>query len=332
MLMIGGGTPVPLNRSAKTLVAGHSGLAGSAITRHLRRNGFDRLLLPTRDELELRNQREVHDWFAANKPEYVFLAAGTVGGIWANTTRPAEFIYDNLMIHATVVHAAYLHGVSKLLSLGSSCIYPRNAPQPMPENALLTGPLEPTNEAYAVAKIAGMKLCQAYRAQYGCDFISGMPTNLYGPCDNFNPESGHVIGGLIRRFHDAKVAGTRQVVVWGTGDVQREFMYVDDLADACLFLMDEYSDDGHVNIGTGRELRIAELADLVRATVFPDAEIVFDPAKPDGTPRKLLDTSQLLGLGWTPTTNLEDGLRQAYEWFCEHSIDHGPAVDSAPAH
>jgi GDP-L-fucose synthase len=305
------------DKQASIYVAGQQGLVGSALVRKLREQGFNNLLLPTRAELDLRNQAAVDAWFERFEPSYVFLAAGTVAGIWANATRPAEFIYDNLMIHATVVHAAYRQGTTKLLYLGSSCIYPREAEQPMREEALLTGPLEPTNEPYAIAKIAGMKLCQAYRRQYGCNFVSVMPTNLYGPGDNFDLKSSHVIAALIRRFHEARLAGDTHVTVWGTGTAKREFMYVDDLADACVFLMEEYSDEGHINIGTGQEVEIRELAILIRDIVFPEAEIRFNPDKPDGAPRKLLDTSRLHSLGWQAKTDLETGLQKTYSWFLE---------------
>ncbi len=315
-----GSTPVP--RDARVYVAGHRGLVGSAIVRRLRAAGFTNLLTVPRAELDLRDQAAVNRWFEANRPEYVFLVAGTVGGILANSTRPAEFIYDNLMIHATVVHAAYLTGVRKLLYLGSSCIYPREAPQPMAEEALLTGPLEPTNEPYAVAKIAGIKLCQSYRRQYGCDFISGMPTNLYGPGDNFDLTSSHVLPALIRKFHDAKVEGRREVEIWGSGTPRREFLHVDDLADACLFLMEHYDGESHINIGTGVDLTIRELAEIIRDVVHPEAELVFDPTKPDGTPRKLLDVSRLTALGWSPRIGLTEGIRSTYEWFLAH---HGEA-------
>jgi GDP-L-fucose synthase len=245
----------------------------------------------------------------------VYLAAGTVGGIVPNSTRPAEFIYDNMMIHATVVHAAHANGVRKLLYLGSSCIYPRDCPQPMSEEHLLTGPLEPTNEAYAIAKIAGIKLCEAYRRQYGDDFISLMPTNLYGPNDNFDLTSSHVLPALIRRFDDAKTAGAREVVIWGTGTPRREFLHVDDLADACLFLMERYSDSSHINVGTGHDLSIRELAELVRDVVHPGAALTFDRSKPDGMPRKLLNVSRLHALGWRHATALPDGIRATYEWY-----------------
>ena len=272
-----------------------------------------------RDQLDLRDPAAVSAWFRAHRPEYVFLVAGTVGGILANATRPAEFIHDNLMIPAAVVDAAHRHGVKKLLYLGSSCIYPREAPQPMAEEALLTGPLEPTNEAYAVAKIAGIKLCESYREQYGCDFISAMPTNLYGPGDRFDLATSHVVPALIRKCHDAKRSGSRAVTVWGTGRPRREFLYVDDLADACVFLMRQYSDRRHINIGTGEDVSIADLASLVRETVHPDAVLEFDTTKPDGAPRKLLDVSRIRETGWTHRVGLQDGLRATYNWFLQHS-------------
>ena len=304
-------------RDARVYVAGHRGLVGSAIVRHLEAEGFTNLLVATRDELDLRNQAAVHEWVQANRPEYVFLVAGTVGGIMANSTRPAEFLYDNMMIHATVVHAAHLAGVRKLLYLGSSCIYPREAPQPIPEDALLTGPLEPTNEAYALAKITGIRLCQSYRTQYGRDFIAAMPTNLYGPNDNFDLQSSHVLPALIRKFHDAKVAGASAVELWGTGAAKREFLHVDDLARASLFLMEQYSDADHLNVGTGLDCTIRELAETIRDIVHPAAELVFDAAKPDGMPRKVLDTSRINELGWKPTIELADGIRATYEWYLE---------------
>jgi len=307
-------------------VAGHRGLVGSAIMRLLRQRGYTNLLTAPRDQLDLRRQSAVESWFQENRPEYVYLVAGTVGGILANSTRPAEFIFDNLMIHATVVHAAWKAGVRKLLYLGSSCIYPREAPQPMREDYLLTGPLEPTNEPYAVAKIAGITLCQAYRKQYGCDFISGMPTNLYGPGDNFDPDSSHVIPGLMRKFHDAKMAAESTLTVWGTGRPRREFMHVDDLADACVFLMDHYGGHQHVNIGTGEEVTIAELGEMMRRIVHPEAELVFDSDKPDGAPRKLLDVGRLHQLGWRHSVELEDGLRRTYDWYVEHHGEAGTAA------
>jgi GDP-L-fucose synthase len=310
-----------MNQESRIFVAGHRGLVGSAIVRNLAEAGYQNLLVATREQLDLRDQAAVNYWFRANRPEYVFLVAGTVGGILANSTRPAEFIYDNMMIHATVVHAAHVFGVKKLLYLGSSCIYPRECPQPMTEEALLTAPLEPTNEPYAIAKIAGIKLCQAYRRQYGCNFISAMPTNLYGPNDNFDLTSSHVLPALIRKFHSAKIEGTREVVIWGTGQPKREFMHVDDLADACVFLMEHYDDEMHVNIGTGEDLTIAELAELVRDIVHPSAVIAFDTSKPDGSPRKLLDVSRLHGLGWTHRFDLRAGVQDTYRWLLEHQSD-----------
>jgi GDP-L-fucose synthase len=304
-----------LSPLGRVYVAGHRGLVGSAILRRLRSAGFDNILTATRDQLDLRDQAAVNYWFRANRPEYVFLVAGTVGGILANSTRPAEFLYDNMMIHATVVHASHLFGVRRLLYLGSSCIYPRDCPQPMSEEHLLTGRLESTNEPYAVAKIAGIKLCQAYRKQYGCDFISAMPTNLYGPNDNFDLESSHVLPAMIRKFHDAKLAEKREVVIWGTGSPRREFLHVDDLADACVFLMERYDDAEHINVGTGEDLSILELATMVRDVVYPEAELVFDRSKPDGTPRKLLDVSRLHGLGWRHRIELREGIAATYEWF-----------------
>jgi GDP-L-fucose synthase len=303
---------------SRLFVAGHGGLVGSALTRALEREGFTNILTATREQLDLRDQAAVNYWFRANRPEYVYLVAGTVGGIMANSTRPAEFIYDNMLIHATVVHAAHVYGVKKLLYLGSSCIYPRDAAQPMSESALLTGLLEPTNEPYAIAKIAGIKLCEAYRKQYGRNFISGMPTNLYGPNDNFDLAAAHVLPALIRKFHDALVAGRPSVEIWGSGAARREFLHVDDLADACLFLMREYNDAGHVNIGTGEDITIRELAELVRDTVYPAATLRFDTSKPDGAPRKLLDVSKIQGLGWHHTISLREGVLSAYKWFVDN--------------
>jgi len=304
-----------LPKDARIFVAGHSGLVGSAVLRKLEAEGYTSLLVARRDQLDLRDQAAVNYWFRANRPEYVYLVAGTVGGIMANSTRPAEFLYDNMMIHATVVHASHLYDVTKLLYLGSSCIYPRQATQPITEDELLTGPLEPTNEAYAVAKIAGIKLCSSYRAQYGSNFISAMPTNLYGPNDNFDLNSSHVLPALIRKFHDAKVGGATQVEVWGTGSAMREFLHVDDLADACLFLMEHYEEAGHINVGTGEDRSIRSLAELVRDIVYPAAELAFDTSKPDGMARKVLDVSKLRSLGWSPTIGLEDGIRSTYQWF-----------------
>ena len=304
-----------IDRQAPVFVAGHRGLVGSAVVRRLQVEGFTDVQTVGREALDLRDQSAVDTWFDAQRPHYVFLVAGTVGGIHANSTRPAEFLYDNLMIHGTVVQAAHRIGVEKLLYLGSSCIYPRLADQPITEEALLGGPLEPTNEGYALAKIAGIKLCETYRRQYGDDFISAMPTNLYGPGDNFDLEGGHVLPALIRRFHEARKTGLTEVEVWGTGDARREFLHVDDLADACLFLMDHYSEAGHVNVGTGVDLTIRELAETVRDLVYPGADLAFDISRPDGMPRKVLDISRLTGLGWTASTGLTEGLASTYEWF-----------------
>ena len=304
-----------MSPESRIFVAGHRGLVGSAVLRRLANLGYKNVLTATREQLDLRDQAAVNYWFRANRPDFVFLVAGTVGGILANSTRPAEFIYDNMMIHATVVHSAHTFNVKKLLYLGSSCIYPRAAAQPMTEEMLLTGPLEPTNESYAIAKIAGIKLCQAYRTQYGSDFISAMPTNLYGPNDNFDLTSSHVLPAMIRKFHDAKEEGRTDVTIWGTGAPRREFLHVDDLADACLFLIQRYSDAMHVNVGTGEDLSIAELAELIRRVVHPAAKIVYDRTKPDGSPRKLLDVSRLHALGWRHRTTLEQGIRGTYSWF-----------------
>ena len=304
-----------MTTQSRIFVAGHRGLVGSAICRRLRQLGYAGVLTATRDQLDLRDQAAVNYWFRANRPEYVFLVAGTVGGILANSTRPAEFIYDNMMIHATVVHSAHLFGATKLLYLGSSCIYPRQATQPMKEEELLTGPLEPTNEAYAIAKIAGIKLCQAYRKQYGSDFISAMPTNLYGPNDNFDLASSHVLPAMIRKFHDAREEGRGEVTIWGTGTPRREFLHADDLADACVFLMQRYDESSHINIGTGEDVSIRELAEMVRRVVHPQAKIVWDSSKPDGTPRKLLDVSRLHALGWKHRIALGEGVERTYEWF-----------------
>ncbi|MGH9386411.1 MAG: GDP-L-fucose synthase family protein [Vicinamibacterales bacterium] len=310
-----------MHLGSRIFVAGHRGLVGSAVMRRLEQLGYENVLTATRDQLDLRDQAAVNYWFRANRPEFVFLVAGTVGGILANSTRPAEFIYDNMMIHATVVHSSHLFGVDKLLYLGSSCIYPRNCPQPMSEAMLLSGSLEPTNEAYAIAKIAGIKLCQAYRTQYGRDFISAMPTNLYGPNDNFDLSSSHVLPAMIRKFHDAKMEGRREVSLWGTGSPRREFLHVDDLADACVFLMQRYSDGMHINVGTGEDLSIRDLADLVRRIVYPSATAVFDASKPDGTPRKLLDVTRLHALGWRHRTALGEGIEGTYAWFLAHRAE-----------
>ena len=307
-----------MNLSARIFVAGHRGLVGSALVRTLTSRGYTNVITTPRRELDLRDQAAVNTWFDRERPEYVLVAAGTVGGIMANMSRPAEFIYDNLLIHGSVVHAAYRVGVKKLLYLGSSCIYPRDAAQPMSEDALLTGPLEPTNEPYAIAKIAGIRLCQAYRTQYGCDFISAMPTNLYGPNDNFDLQSSHVLPALMRKFHEARVARAPAVTVWGSGRPRREFLHVDDLADACVFLMQRYSDGPHINVGTGTDVTIRELAELVRDAVYPAAAIEFDASKPDGSPRKLLNVGRLHALGWRHQVDLREGIAATYKWFLEN--------------
>jgi GDP-L-fucose synthase len=307
-----------LPHGARIFVAGHQGMVGSAIVRRLRADGYTSLLLAPRAEVDLRDPHAVNRWFERYAPEYVFLVAGTVGGILPNSLLPADFLYDNLMIHATVVHAAHLFGVRKLLYLGSSCIYPRECPQPMREDALLGGALEPTNEPYAIAKIAGIKLCSAYKRQFGCDFISAMPTNLYGPNDDFDLDTAHVLPALMRKFHEAKLRGETKVVVWGSGRPRREFMHVDDLAEACLFLMRTYTGEQHVNVGTGEDVSIRELAELAKRVIHPGAELVFDASKPDGMPRKLLDVARLHALGWRHRTGLEEGLARTYAWFAAH--------------
>ncbi|HTY48877.1 MAG TPA: GDP-L-fucose synthase [Steroidobacteraceae bacterium] len=304
---------------SRIFVAGHKGLVGSALVRALQAAGFNNLLLRERRELDLCNQAAVVQFFCAHRPEYVLLAAAKVGGILANDSYPGEFLHQNLAIQTHVIDAAYRHGTRKLLFLGSSCIYPKLAPQPMPEQCLLTGPLEPTNEWYAIAKIAGLKMCQAYRRQYGFDAISVMPTNLYGPGDNFDLKSSHVLPALIRKFHEAKVAGHPEVEIWGTGTPRREFLHVDDLAAACLFLMRGYSDEKLVNIGWGEDVSIAQLAQLVAGSVGFQGRLRFDPSKPDGAPRKLLDTSRLTALGWKPRITLPEGIAGTYRWFLEHA-------------
>lgn len=307
-----------MNKESRIYVAGHRGLAGSAIVRSLHAQGFSRLILRTHAELDLIDQVAVDNFFRTERPEFVFLAAAKVGGIQANDQYPAEFLRDNLVIQTNVIHSAWMHGVSKLLFLGSSCIYPKFAPQPMPESCLLTGELEPTNQWYAIAKIAGIKMCQAYRRQYGFDAISAMPTNLYGPGDNFHLENSHVLPALIRKFHEARDSGQSEVVMWGTGTPRREFMHVDDLGDALVFLMKNYSGEDFVNVGVGTDVTIAELAALIGRTVGFRGAIRQDLTKPDGTPRKLMDTSRLSGLGWQAGISLEEGVAGTYRWFVEN--------------
>lgn len=306
-------TPFEL-KGKSVFVAGHRGMVGSSLMRRLESEAVETLTV-RRSEVDLRNQSAVFDWFAKTRPQVVFLAAAKVGGIVANNTLRAEFIYDNIAIAANVIHAAHLNGVEKLMFLGSSCIYPKLASQPMREDSMLTGPLEPTNEPYAVAKIAGIKMVEAYRSQYGSDFISVMPTNLYGPGDNYHPEYSHVVAALIRRFHEGKIAGATSVSVWGTGTPRREFLYVDDMADACVYLMKTYSSSELINIGTGKDVTIAEFARLVATIVGYDGEITYDTSRPDGTPRKLLDVGRLAALGWRAQTSLRDGIIRAYQAF-----------------
>jgi GDP-L-fucose synthase len=304
-----------MEKDSKIYVAGHRGMVGSAIVRKLEQEGYHNIVTRTSKELDLRRQDEVEQFFAKEKPDYVFLAAAKVGGIMANNTYPADFMYDNMILEMNVIKSAFDNKVKKLMFLGSSCIYPRMAPQPMPESCLLTSELEQTNEAYALAKISGLKYCTYLNRQYGTDYISVMPTNLYGPNDNYHPQNSHVLPAMIRRFHEAKVSGAPTVTVWGTGTPLREFLYVDDLADACLYLMNTYSGDETVNLGTGKEVTIAELARIVKKVIGYEGEIVFDTTKPDGTPRKLLDVSKLCGLGWTYKTELEEGIALAYNDF-----------------
>ena len=304
-----------MNKTSRIYVAGHRGLVGSALVRKLQADGYDNLLLRTSSELDLRDQQAVNLFFAEERPEYVYLAAAKVGGIHANNTYPADFLRDNLQIQSNVIEAAHRFGSSKLLFLGSSCIYPKLAPQPIAEDALLTGPLEPTNEWYAIAKIAGIKMCQAYRRQYGFNAISAMPTNLYGPGDNFDLANSHVLPALIRKFHEAKNAGRNSVVVWGSGTPRREFLHVDDLAAACVFLMRAYEGEPIVNVGWSEDISIRELAQLVARAVGFSGTLEFDTSKPDGTPRKLLDTSRMRALGWSPTVKLTEGIESTYQWF-----------------
>jgi GDP-L-fucose synthase len=307
-----------MEKESKIFVAGYRGMVGSAIVRKLKHEGYNNILARSSAELDLRSQQAVNDFFEKEKPEYVFLAAAKVGGILANNTFRAEFIYDNLMIESNVIHASWKTGVKKLLFLGSSCIYPKFAPQPMKEEYLLTGLLEKTNEPYAIAKKAGIKLCEAYRDQHGCNFIEAMPTNLYGEGDNYHPEHSHVIPGMILRFHEAKTNHLNEVKIWGTGSPLREFMYVDDVADACLFLMLNYNEKLFVNIGTGEEISISDLAYLIKEVIGFEGEISFDNSKPDGTPRKLIDSSRLQSLGWKYNYKLKEGLEKTYHFFLEN--------------
>jgi len=309
-----------MNKSEKIYVAGHRGMVGSAIVRKLKAEGFNNLLLRTSSELDLRNQQMVSDFFAKEKPDYVFMAAAKVGGIQANNTYRADFIYDNIMIQNNVIHESWINGIKKLMFLGSSCIYPKMAPQPLKEEYLLTGLLEPTNEPYAIAKIAGIKMCDAYRAQYGCNFISVMPTNMYGPNDNYDLNSSHVLPALIRKFHEAKIKNEPSVVMWGTGSPRREFMHADDLADACFFLMQQYNEEGFVNIGTGEDVTIKELALMIKDIVGYQGEIEHDFSKPDGTPRKLMDVSKLHNLGWKARIELKEGIEKVYKEFAAASL------------
>jgi GDP-L-fucose synthase len=315
-----------MNRDSRIFIAGHRGLVGSAIDRRLQSDAYTSVLTRTSSQLDLRSQTAVEEFFRTERPEYVFLAAAKVGGIFANSTYPADFMRDNLQIQSNVIDSAYRHGTQKLLFLGSSCIYPRLAPQPMPESCLLTGPLEPTNEWYAIAKIAGLKMCQAYRRQYGFNAISVMPTNLYGPGDNFDLQNSHVLPALIRKFHDAKERGDAKAVVWGTGRPLREFLHVDDLADACVFLMQGYDSEELINVGWGEDISIRDLALLIRDVVGYTGDIEFDASKPDGTPRKLLDVARLRSRGWAPRISLHAGIESAYRWF----LGAGPDVRSGP--
>lgn len=309
-----------MNLDSKIYVAGHLGMVGSALVRKLEKDGYKNIITRSVDELDLCRQSEVEQFFKEEQPEYVFLAAAKVGGILANNTFPADFIYYNMMIEMNVIKASFDHGVKKLLFLGSSCIYPKLAPQPIKEDYLLTSELEETNEAYALAKIAGLKFCEYLNKQYGTDYISVMPTNLYGPNDNYHPQNSHVLPALIRRFHEAKISGAKSVTIWGTGYVLREFLYVDNLADACVFLMKHYSGNETVNIGTGKDLTIRELADTIRRVVGYEGEIDYDTTKPDGTPRKLLDVSKLSSMGWRYTTELEEGIKLSYEDFLNRKV------------
>lgn len=307
-----------MEKNAKIYIAGHRGMVGSAIYRKLQKEGYNNIITRVSSELDLRVQADVSDFFAQEKPDYVFLAAAKVGGIVANNTYRAEFLYENLQIQNNIIHSSYLNGVKKLMFLGSSCIYPKLAPQPLKEDYLLTGPLEQTNEPYAIAKIAGIKMCDAYRAQYGCNYISVMPTNLYGYNDNYHPENSHVLPALIRRFHEAKVQGLPDVTIWGTGSPKREFLFADDLAEACFYLMQNYDEEGLVNIGTGEDISIKDLALLIKDIIGYQGEIKFDTSKPDGTPRKLMDVTKLHSKGWKHTIELSEGIKMAYDDFLSH--------------
>jgi GDP-L-fucose synthase len=307
-----------MNQHSRIYVAGHRGLVGSAIWRELQRQGFDNLIGRTRQEVNLLDADAIQKFFAGTKPEFVFIAAAKVGGIYANDTQPASFLFENLQIQNNLIHAAWQTGVRKLLFLGSSCIYPKLAPQPLKEEYLLTGPLEPTNQWYAVAKIAGIKLCQACRRQHGCDFISAMPTNMYGPNDNYDLQTSHVLPALIRKFHEAKQTGAAAVTCWGTGAPLREFLYADDLANACVFLMQKYSEEQFINVGFGSDISIRQLAELIKRVVGYTGDIAWDASKPDGTPRKLMDSSRLFALGWRSQVDLETGIRRTYEDFLAH--------------
>jgi GDP-L-fucose synthase len=308
-----------MEKDAKIYIAGHRGMVGSAIFRKLQKEGYNEIVTRTSSELDLRMQADVADFFAEEKPDYVFLAAAKVGGIVANNTFRAQFLYENLQIQNNIIHSSYLNGVKKLMFLGSSCIYPKMAPQPLKEEYLLTGPLEPTNEPYAIAKIAGIKMCDAYRAQYGCNYISVMPTNLYGYNDNYHPSNSHVLPALIRRFHEAKVQNLPDVTIWGTGTPKREFLFADDLAEACYYLMQNYDEEGLVNIGTGEDIAIKDLAILIKNIIGYEGEIKFDTSKPDGTPRKLMDVTKLHGKGWKHTIELQEGIELAYQDFLSHT-------------
>jgi GDP-L-fucose synthase len=309
-----------MEKNAKIYIAGHRGMVGSAIHRKLQKEGYTNIITRVSSELDLRNQNDVAQFFEQEKPEYVFLAAAKVGGIIANNTYRADFLYENLQIQNNIIHSSHLNGVKKLMFLGSSCIYPKLAPQPLKEEYLLTGLLEPTNEPYAIAKIAGIKMCDAYRAQYGCNYISVMPTNLYGYNDNYHPQNSHVLPALIRRFHEAKANNQPDVTIWGTGSPKREFLFADDLAEACYYLMQNYDEEGLVNIGTGEDISIKDLAILIKGIIGFGGEIKFDTSKPDGTPRKLMDVSKLHSKGWKHTIELEDGIKLAYQDFLSHEL------------